>query len=196
MCLPRYRCFGEWVLRSVGRAIRSHSGQIPAGRTGRRYVGDMAHVPRRPGSPPAADRVTAALALAIVVGMVMLWPHDVQQRTGAELLRQGEVVEAEGDGDRCSPCGANRRFEHADSLGNVPRRSTGPVIARLCDPATVQSTSPPARASHPSAIASFRALVVTARSSIRIAAYASESPSEPLGESTGEFRAATWQGPP
>ena len=55
----------------------------------------MAHGHRRPATHPLLTGVTAALAVAIVVGMVALWPSDGQPPEGAELLRRGEIVATE-----------------------------------------------------------------------------------------------------
>ncbi len=66
----------------------------------------MAHAHRRPSAHPLLTGVTAALATAIVVGMVVLWPSDVQPPEGAELLRRGAIVEADVTTIEVVPCGS------------------------------------------------------------------------------------------
>lgn len=88
--------------------------QIPTGDGGATTLATMAHAHRRPAAHPLLTAVTVALALAILVGMVMLWPSDVEQPAGADLLRRGQVVEAEVTSIAFVPCGSTNVTTNAD----------------------------------------------------------------------------------
>jgi len=66
----------------------------------------MSHAPRRSPPTPLLIGITAALAVAIVAGLVILWPGDVEPPEGAELLRRGALVEATTVAIDRGPCGS------------------------------------------------------------------------------------------
>lgn len=80
----------------------------------------MAHVHRRPAAHPLLTAATVALALAILVGMVMLWPSDVERSAGADLLRRGQVVEAEVTSIEIVPCGSTTTAGNAEAPPPAP----------------------------------------------------------------------------
>lgn len=66
----------------------------------------MAHAPARSRPTPLLTAVTAVLAVAIVAGLIVLWPGDVEPPEGAELLRRGVLVEATATAIDRGPCGS------------------------------------------------------------------------------------------
>lgn len=74
----------------------------------------MAHVPRKPAAHPLLTAATIALALAILVGMVVLWPGDVEQPSGADLLRRGDIVEADVLSIESVTCGTTAAAPNGD----------------------------------------------------------------------------------
>ena len=67
----------------------------------------MAHAPTRARSSTLLTGVTIALAAAIGVGLVTLWPDDVPPPRDADLLRRGELVEATVTSIEIVPCGTS-----------------------------------------------------------------------------------------
>lgn len=67
--------------------------------------------------------ITLALAVAIVAGMVALWPGDVERPAGADLLRRGMVVEAKVISIEVVPCGSTTA---ADNAGVPPPSPDAP----------------------------------------------------------------------
>ncbi len=90
----------------------------------------MSHAPRRSPPTPLLIGITAALAVAIVAGLVILWPGDVEPPEGAELLRRGALVEATTVAIDRGPCGSATGAVTDEGPATAPPEG-GPICRQL-----------------------------------------------------------------
>lgn len=90
----------------------------------------MAHAPARTRPTALLTAVMAVLAIAIVTGMVLLWPRDVAPPEGAELLRRGALVEATAIVIERGPCGSATGAVTGDGATSAPPDG-GPMCRQL-----------------------------------------------------------------
>lgn len=90
----------------------------------------MSHAARRSPPTPLLTGITAALAVAIVAGLVILWPGDVEPPEGAELLRRGALVEATAVAIDRGPCGSATGAVTDEGPATAPPEE-GPICRQL-----------------------------------------------------------------
>ena len=113
-------------LRQVREVARSAVAALPPRPSLRCTVVIVGHVPSNSRPPPALAAAIGVVAIAIIAGLVALWPGEVEPPKDARVLRRGAIVSGTVTKIELSSCGGAPEVA-SDSRGPLCRRITARV---------------------------------------------------------------------